>query len=477
MIFNLSGQAIPAVAGVFAIPPLIAGLGTSRFGILTLAWIAVGYFSLFDLGMGRALTKLVAERIGTDQERDVATLAQTALALMLVFGAVGAIIGILVTPWLVGEVLRIPLELQTETKYAFRLLALSLPLVITSAGLRGLLEGMHQFGWVNAIRIPIGVFTFIGPLLALPFSTSLVAVVAVLIAVRAIAWFAYLICCVKLAPDLLKDLRSESRLVPLLLEFGGWMTVTNIIGPLMIYMDRLLIGAIVSAAAVAYYATPYEVVTKMWLIPGAMLGVLLPAFSAGFRQDPEWVRQKFNRSAQLLLLILFPVAFLIILFAREGLTLWLGSDFATQSATVAKWLAAGVFVNSLAMIPFTLIQGAGRPDLTAKLHVIELAPYLVGLWWFTTLHGIDGAAVMWTLRAGCDFVLLYTLAISFLPRGAIAVHHTLAAVAVAVAALVLAALPTSIPAKLAYATIMLLITGVVAWKALGARTWLISRLA
>ena len=31
-----------------AIPRLIEALGTARFGLLTLAWVVIGYFSLFD---------------------------------------------------------------------------------------------------------------------------------------------------------------------------------------------------------------------------------------------------------------------------------------------------------------------------------------------------------------------------------------------------------------------------------------------
>jgi O-antigen/teichoic acid export membrane protein len=470
-IINFAGQTVPILAGVFAIPLLIAELGTSRFGVLTLAWMAVGYFSLFDLGLGRALTKLVAERAGTGQQTELPALAGTALGVMLAFGLFATALGIALAPWLTGHVLRIPGELRSESEQAFRLLALSLPLVITTAGLRGLLEGMHRFGWVNAIRIPLGVFTFVGPVLVLPFSNSLPAIVGVLIAGRAIAWVAHLVCCIGAVPGLRRGMTWDRHMLPLLLGFGGWMTVTNIVGPLMTYMDRVLIGAVISAAAVAFYATPYEIITKMWLVPGAMLGVLFPAFSAGLRHDGEWVMQTFRRSADVIVLILFPIAVCIVLFADEALTVWLGVEFARESATVARWLAVGVFINSLALVPFTLIQGGGRPDLTAKLHLMELVPYLLGLWWLTTRYGIVGAAVMWTLRAGIDAILLYLLTVRVLPRSSHVVRHTLARVAAAVVALAVAALADTMPAKVAYASLMLLGTGLHAWQVLvgGAR--------
>ncbi len=62
------------------------------------------------------------------------------------------------------------------------------------------------------------------------------------------------------------------------------MTVTNVVGPVMVTMDRFLIGAMISITAVAYYTTPYEMVTKLWLIPAAMVGVMFPAFSTSLNK-------------------------------------------------------------------------------------------------------------------------------------------------------------------------------------------------
>src|SRR4029077_10279948 len=96
----------------------------------------------------------------------------------------------------------------------------------------------------------------------------------------------------------------------------------------------------------------------------------------------------FVRAVKLIFLTLFPLTLLIVMFAREGLTLWLGADFASHSTQILQWLAAGVFLNSLALVPFTLVQGVGRPDVTAKLHLLELPIYMVVLWWLVRRWGI-----------------------------------------------------------------------------------------
>jgi O-antigen/teichoic acid export membrane protein len=82
-----------------------------------------------------------------------------------------------------------------------------------------------------------------------------------------------------------------------------------------------------------------------------------------------------SRGLKYVFLILFPVIFVIVTFAPEGLRLWLGPTFSIQGAAVLRWAAAGVFINALAMLPFGMLQSAGRPDVTAWLLLGELPVY------------------------------------------------------------------------------------------------------
>ncbi len=414
-VWNLIGNGAPLIVAVFSIPILIHGLGKDRFGVLALAWALIGYASLFDLGLGRALTQLVAKKLGAGEEHEIPALVWTSLILMLALGIVGAAVVAAISPWFVHRALKIPEALQSETLSSFYLLGLSIPVVITTAGLRGLLEAHQRFKLVNALRIPIGVFTFLGPLLILPFSKSLVPVVTTLVGGRIVACMAHLLLCVHVLPALRKHFAWERAAVGPLLRFGSWMTVSNVVGPLMVTLDRFVIGSMLSMTAVAYYATPYELVTKFWLLPGALMGVMFPAFSASFAQDRQRTELLLRRSVKSVLLILFPITLCTIIFAQDGLTLWLGTEFAKNSFRVLQWLAAGVFLNSMAHAPFALLQGIGRPDLTAKLHLVELPLYLLLLWFLIRGWGIEGAAIAWTARVAVDALFLFGLARRLLP--------------------------------------------------------------
>jgi O-antigen/teichoic acid export membrane protein len=171
-------------------------------------------------------------------------------------------------------------------------------------------------------------------------------------------------------------------------------------------------------AAVAYYVTPYETVTKLWFIPGAMAGVLFPVFSTISRQEPERAAFFFGHGVKSVFLVLFPITLLIVLLGHEGLDLWMGKEFADHSTRVLQWLTMGVFANSLAQIPYAFIQGLGRPDVTAKLHLLELPFYLIALGWLMGVYGIEGAGMVWFGRALLDAILLFWMARRLRPETA-----------------------------------------------------------
>ena len=401
---------------VVAIPPLIRFLGVPRFGVLSLAWVLIGYFSLFDLGLGRALTKIMADKLGARQEQDIPGLAWTSLLLMLALGMVGGMTMLFVSPWLVHSVLKIPGDLQQETLRSFYLLALSLPLVTVTSGLRGILEALQRFRLITLIRLPMSVFSFAGPLLMMPFSRSLPWTMAILILGRLIGCVAHFAACLRVMPALRRKIILERSVVAPVFRFGGWMTVSNIINPILVYADRFVIGALVSVSMITYYTVPFDMVIRLTVIPGAFAGVLFPAFAMSIIDDPARTRLLLLRSAKYIFFAMFPITLITVTLAPEGLHFWLGGFFAENGSAVLRWLAAGVLANSLAHAPFALVQSAGRPDLTAKLHVLELPLYLSAVWVLTKRMGIEGTAIACTARLVLDAVLICLFLDRMLPE-------------------------------------------------------------
>ena len=242
--WNLLGMCAPMAVALFAIPMLLEGMGKERFGLLTLVWMLVGYLGVFDLGLGRALTQTVAQRLGEGRLIEVAGIFWTALGIMSLLGVVGGMVVWMIAPWLAHTALNIDPVLQPETLRSFRVVALGLPVLISVTGLVGTLEAFQRFKLVNAIRIPTGIYTFVGPLLVLPYSTHLSAVVMALLAGRLIEWIIFFAACLQVIPGALQPTPQPQNQLGRLFRFGSWMTVTNLISPLLMHVDRFLIGSL-----------------------------------------------------------------------------------------------------------------------------------------------------------------------------------------------------------------------------------------
>ena len=405
---NLAGQLVPLLVAIAAMPYVIHELGPERFGILSIAWVLLSYTTLLDLGLGRATTKFIAEHLGRDESERVPGVLWTSVWAQSVLGLFGAALFAAITPPLVDHLLKMSSVLRSEARLSFFILAASLPIVLVGNAFRGALEAGQHFDLVNYVRVPVNASIFLLPALALPFEVGLPGIVLLLVVARLAATIAYWLLCLRRFPALRHAYAGNSAAVRTLLGYGGWVTVSNIVSPIMTYLDRFFIGSIVSVTAVGYYTAPYEAISRATILPGSLTATIFPAFSS---LDATGSRDRLEelcvRSLKSLLLTLGPVLVLVIVFAHEILRLWLGADFAAKGAVVLQILAAGTLINSLAFVPSCLLQGLNRPDLTAKFHLLELPVYIGLLWVLLRQMGISGAALAWSLRVTIDAVLLF----------------------------------------------------------------------
>lgn len=406
-LWNLAGTGLPLLLGVVAIPYLVSEVGVEAFGILTLIWALIGYFSLFDFGLGRALTQQVASSLARNQGDKIPQLVKSGLLFTAVTGLLGGLVLAAVAVPLGHSWLKVSVPLQAATTYSLFIAALGIPLTTITAGLRGVLEAYEDFKAVNLLRIGLGMANFGLPALSvLLFGPSLAYMVATLVAARLLVFLAYWLFVHKKLPQ--GWARTTARLhdVKNLLSFGVWMTVSNVISPLMVTADRFLIAAVLGASAVAYYTVPFEVLVRVLVIPGALTTALFPRLSFTLKKEPAIAQMLYRRSVKAVAITLAVVCTVIALGSYQGLALWLDPDFASKSWLIVSILSVGIFLNGIAFVPFAMIQAAGDAKTTAVLHLCELVVYVPLL--IAALHffGLAGAAMAWVCRVALDLLLL-----------------------------------------------------------------------
>ncbi len=410
VLHSLVGQLAPGVAALVALPLLLQGFGPERLGILHLTWIIVGYFSLLDVGIGRALTHAVAATLARRDPEGARPVVLAGFVLLGAVGAAGAALLFVLADWLAGSVFSMDVTFRAEAASAFRLLALAIPFVTLASGGRGVLEAQQRFDRVNAVRVPSGILMYAAPAAVLPFADSVLPAVAVTVAVRVATAIAFLWLGWRHLPGPPPTWHRARRALGGLVSFGAWIAAANLTGTITQYADRLVVGSLVSLAAVTYYATPLEVISRLGIVATAMMAVMFPAFSAEHAMLGSRLGPLYGKTVGYTLAALFPPVLVVVAFAPELLTWWLGAEFAGAGAFATRLIAVGTLANALAQAPFALLQATGRARVTAIVAAVELPAYAAALWVLARAWGVEGVALAWAGRMVIDALVHFVLA-------------------------------------------------------------------
>ncbi len=405
-IYNLLGSVIPLAVSLVTIPVYLKLIGEARYGVLAIAWLLLGYFGLFDLGLGRATAQRIAAlRCDTPAKR--AEAFWTALVLNIGLGVIGGLVIWPVAFYFFGRAFKVDDALRPEVMAAVPWLILAVPMATLSGVLSGALQGKERFLELNLVSVagtalfqlvPLGAAMLWGPSLNVLLPAALFSRLFTLLML-----FERCQRHVTLgnAPTFAHTQAKE------LLRFGGWVTVTALVGPLMTTLDRFIIGAMAGAEAVTNYTVPFQLGQRSTILSGALSSALFPRFTAVSRHEEL---QLAHEGLRMLLIVMTPIVAAGLLFIEPFLAWWITPAFAAQSACVGQILLLGFWANSFAIIPFVQLQARGRPDLVAKCHLVEVLPYFGLLYVGLTDFGTVGAALAFSARVIVDFTLLAGLA-------------------------------------------------------------------
>lgn len=402
VVYNLFGSVVPILVQVVTIPVYLRVLGEAHYGVLSLIWLAFGYFGIFDLGLPRAVAhRLSALRDSPLQTR--VTVLYTACALNLCLGLTASTLFYLGAAPLTNFLTESP-TLREGVLASLPAIAAFFPLGLLGAVMVGCLEANEKFRDLNLQQavgsillqcLPLG-FVYV-------FGNTLQSAVYGTIIARAfnVCWLT--IACLRWALPAGRP-RVEKKYVKELLSYGVWTTMSNSIGPILTGLDQMIIGASIDSKAVAHYSVPFSMASKVLILPVSVTRALFPRLSGASPTEALDLSQRaLGILASLMALICVP-AILLVPFILQ---LWVGAEFSRDAHLPASILMVGIWFNSIAHVPYSYLQSRGRPDLVAKLHALEVVPFVLLLWPLIHFMGLPGAAVAWSLRVAADAGLLF----------------------------------------------------------------------
>lgn len=400
-LWNALGLIIPSLFAIPTMAVMARVLGVEKFGIFMLIFSALGYAAIFDGGLTRAVIRSIA--MNADDEALNREVIGTASYTVLALGVVGAAI---VFMWArpIAGLLKISPAALPDAVSALKVAALVIPVYLLSLVWLAYLEGKQQFVKLSVLKTITGMILAVLPVVAVLVKPTLTAALGALLLARLVT----LVVAHRPCRDGLGSGVFHFRTATLrdLFRFGSWIAISNIVSPIMSYVDRFVLSYLQGAARVAFYAAPAEVVARMSVIPGAVARTIFPMFSRQQGSSADAARS----ASRGLLLVCTAIAIPIFIGAKWLLGIWLGAPYGEQSTVLLRILLVGFIFNALGQVPYARIQALGNSKVTALLHLFELLPYLALLAVLVRAYGLTGAAIAWTVRVGVDLLVLQVLA-------------------------------------------------------------------
>jgi O-antigen/teichoic acid export membrane protein len=409
-LWNIGGNVAPLLLGAITIPILIRHLGMERFGILTLLWAIVGYFSLFDFGLGRGITQQIARSLENKHENQISQIIKVGVGFTALTGCIGGLLLLCGAYPLSHFGMGVTQDLKQEVFWCLLVIAVGIPFATVSNGLRGALEGYESFVASNMGRILLGISIFLFPLISvLFFGNSLVFIAIWLVFARILSCLLFFLLVMKLPNGNFWEARPNNAIKKQLIHFSAWMALTNLISPILVNADRFFIAYFLGAIMVSFYTVPFEFLVRLLILPAALGASLLPNLARAHSQNSGVASQTYLRSLKTVAIVMATICLIAACLSYPLMDFFISSEFASKSWPIAALLSLGVFINGIAYIPYTSLHAAGSARATGLLHLMELMAYVPLLIAFIHWFGLIGAAVAWVVRVAFDAASLFWL--------------------------------------------------------------------
>jgi O-antigen/teichoic acid export membrane protein len=400
--YNLVGAVVPVLVSLVTIPIYLKVIGLDRYGVLAICWVLVGYFGLFEFGLGPA----VAQRIATLSAQPAgvrSAVAWGALGLSLALGTLGCLLLWAVAGPLLGAMKGLTPSLSSEARDAVEWLGLLVPLSTTYAVLSGALQGRQQFLVMNIMTSSGNILVGVAPLAAaLLQGPALPHLIAALVTARLCIVAALLLACWRRVP-LERPAWPSSAILGSLVAFGGWVAAAAALTPVLTSAEKVAIGWMIGAAAVSVYMIPFTLLGRMTVLPQSLASALIPRFAT---LSPDEVDDFEHRLLASFSRLITPIMLLAMIVLAPFLQLWVGDKLGTQGTPLGMLLIAGIWFNCCTYVPYSRLQGTGRPQLVTKLVALQALPYLLFLILCMKVGHLAGAAFAWSFRMAIEMVLL-----------------------------------------------------------------------
>jgi len=334
-------------------------VGASWYGIWVVLFAIVDYINLFDLGIGAATIKYVADYHTLRKFNKITQTIFTTCVFNLVF-----IPPLLVIWFFENEILNffnIAPKDMPDAVFILHWVLINYALSQFSSVYRNTLIGLQRIHINNLCEI-IYLFAYaLMTLIILNSGAGLKGMVIMLFYLRCILTGALILCVIYSIPR--QDANFSFLETPKLKEFfryGIKLQLNSVAGLINFQFDKLLIGHFLKLDFVAFYELGSKMAMIIRLVPSVLLSPLIPA-SAELRvlHDSARLEKLYLQGTKYLFLLAAPLAAFLVSTGPLIMQLWLGSGSHSYAVLAMQMLSIAYCFNITAGAAHSIGRGIG----------------------------------------------------------------------------------------------------------------------
>ncbi len=305
--------------GVISFRLLCTALSSEELGFYGLVWSLLGYGVLFDLGMGVAVQKSTAELLARKEWDELSRVLSSVFFCNCVCGIFVASAGWLASESLLRAVGVSPANYR-ECLSAVRIFFMGMGTMFPLEMFREVHYGQQRIAFAEQVTTASGVVSFVMLVFALDRNWGLSRIFIIQMACMVATGIVITISALRAMPSVrLRPSRVSWRVLRTIARFSALAFGATLMGIIVLQMDRLLIGAILSVSSVAFYHIGAKVSEIFTAFTKQLPEALAPAAASlhGVGDRLNWQRL-FMRGIRLNALVTTPLFLLCALF-MEGL--------------------------------------------------------------------------------------------------------------------------------------------------------------
>ncbi len=262
-IYNSVGGIVRLAVALALVPLLIRIIGTTEYGVCSLAFAIVGVSAVTETGLSSSVTVFASRDLAESNRKALSqTLTISLAASILLAAIVGGVL------WFGAETItswfpKIPTDDQPLVTKALRIGSILILARLPQQVLIGVQQAFQRFGILNAVLTIQSLTLGIGMVAVAANGGTTIQFMIVQTTVTAATLLAHAVVTYRLLHEEHMRLNWSNRKVGEMLHFGALSTISNIGGVLFTQCDRLVVGAFLDTATLGIYAAITTITTQI----------------------------------------------------------------------------------------------------------------------------------------------------------------------------------------------------------------------